>query len=133
MRPGRLGAEFRQPGLVLLPSLRQVVFRVARHFARFPPHQKGVDERIDISVEHAVHVADRQFGAVILDQPVGGEYIAADLAAEIDFELGIFELLIFGALLGTSAEGLAEYILPTILIILGGYFVVRFFMSRPTG
>jgi len=42
-------------------------------------------------------------------------------------------LLIFGALLGTSAEGLAEYILPTILIILGGYFVIRFFTSRSAG
>lgn len=42
-------------------------------------------------------------------------------------------LLIFGALLGTSAEGLSEYILPTILIILGGYFVIRFFTSRSAG
>lgn len=42
---------------------------------------------------------------------------------------GVF-LLIFGALLGTPARGLTEYFWPAILIILGGYFVVRFFMSR---
>lgn len=41
-------------------------------------------------------------------------------------------LLVFGALLGTPARGLSEYIWPAILIILGGYFVVRFFMSRPS-
>ena len=41
-------------------------------------------------------------------------------------------LLVFGALLGTPAVGLTEYLWPAILIILGGYFVVRFFMSRPS-
>jgi len=41
-------------------------------------------------------------------------------------------LLVFGALLGTPARGLSEYLWPAILIILGGYFVVRFFMSRPS-
>ncbi|HKY55230.1 MAG TPA: hypothetical protein VJM08_13025 [Anaerolineales bacterium] len=39
-------------------------------------------------------------------------------------------LLVFGALLGTPARGLTEYVWPAILIILGGYFVVRFFMGR---
>lgn len=41
-------------------------------------------------------------------------------------------LLVFGALIGTPAKGLTEYLWPAILIILGGYFVVRFFMSRPS-
>jgi hypothetical protein len=39
-------------------------------------------------------------------------------------------LLVFGALLGTPARGLSEYLWPAVLILLGGYFVVRFFMSR---
>jgi hypothetical protein len=39
-------------------------------------------------------------------------------------------LLVFGALIGTPVRGLTEYLWPAILIILGGYFVLRFFMSR---
>ncbi|HET9590527.1 MAG TPA: hypothetical protein VFO91_17200 [Anaerolineales bacterium] len=41
-------------------------------------------------------------------------------------------LLIFGALLGTPYLGLAEYLWPAVLILLGGYFVLRFFRSRPS-
>lgn len=41
-------------------------------------------------------------------------------------------LLVLGALLGTPYGGLAEYLWPAVLIVLGGYFVVRFFLSRET-
>jgi len=41
-------------------------------------------------------------------------------------------LLIFGAILGTPYFGLAEYLWPTVLILLGGYFIVRFFRNRPS-
>lgn len=40
-------------------------------------------------------------------------------------------LLIFGAILGTPYFGLAEYLWPAVLILLGGYFIVRFFINRP--
>jgi len=39
-------------------------------------------------------------------------------------------LLLFGALLGTSSSGIADYIWPAVLILLGGYFVLRFFRNR---
>ena len=39
-------------------------------------------------------------------------------------------LLLFGALLGTPYRGITNYVWPAILIILGGYFVVRFFINR---
>jgi hypothetical protein len=39
-------------------------------------------------------------------------------------------LLLFGALLGTPYQGVTNYLWPAILIILGGYFVVRFFINR---
>jgi len=39
-------------------------------------------------------------------------------------------LLLFGALLGTPYGGLTDYLWPAILIILGGYFVLRFFTNR---
>jgi hypothetical protein len=39
-------------------------------------------------------------------------------------------LLAFGAILGTPFAGLAQYLGPLLLILLGGYFVFRFFGSR---
>lgn len=39
-------------------------------------------------------------------------------------------LLLFGALLGTPYSGLTEYLWPAVLILLGGYFVIRFFLNR---
>jgi len=42
-------------------------------------------------------------------------------------------LLLFGALLGTPYRGLSQYLWPAVLIILGGYFVLRFFTNRSQG
>src|SRR5512142_155204 len=42
-------------------------------------------------------------------------------------------LLLFGAILGISARGIADYLWPAVLIALGAYFVVRFFLNRPSG
>jgi hypothetical protein len=39
-------------------------------------------------------------------------------------------LLIFGAVLGTSAVGLLGYVWPAVLIVLGLYFVIRFFRNQ---
>jgi len=39
-------------------------------------------------------------------------------------------LLVFGAILGTPFSGFTQYLWPAILIILGGYFIVRFFRSQ---
>lgn len=39
-------------------------------------------------------------------------------------------LLLFGALLGTPYRGLTDYLWPAVLILLGGYFVLRFFINR---
>jgi hypothetical protein len=39
-------------------------------------------------------------------------------------------LLLFGALLGMPFRGITEYLWPAVLIILGGYFVLRFFTHR---
>jgi hypothetical protein len=41
-------------------------------------------------------------------------------------------LIVFGALLGTSALGVTGYLWPVVLIVLGGYFVIRFFTGRPS-
>ena len=41
-------------------------------------------------------------------------------------------LLLFGALLGTPYQGFTNYLWPAVLILLGGYFVLRFFINRPS-
>ena len=41
-------------------------------------------------------------------------------------------MLLFGAFLGTPLAGFAAYLWPAVLIILGGYFVVRFFRGQST-
>jgi len=41
-------------------------------------------------------------------------------------------LLLFGALLGTPYRGFTDYLWPAVLILLGGYFVLRFFINRPS-
>jgi hypothetical protein len=38
-------------------------------------------------------------------------------------------LLVFGSILGTPAVGFLEYVWPAALILLGGYFVLRFFRN----
>lgn len=42
-------------------------------------------------------------------------------------------LLLFGALLGTPFFGITEYLWPAVLIILGGYLVLRFFRNQSSG
>jgi hypothetical protein len=42
-------------------------------------------------------------------------------------------LLLFGALLGTPFVGLAEYFWPAVLILLGGFFIIRFFRNQSQG
>lgn len=39
-------------------------------------------------------------------------------------------LLLFGAFLGISARGVTNYLWPAVLIVLGGYFLWRFFTNR---
>ena len=39
-------------------------------------------------------------------------------------------LLLFGVLLGTPYQSITEYLWPAVLIIVGGYFVLRFFTNR---
>ncbi len=39
-------------------------------------------------------------------------------------------LLVFGVILGTPLAGFADYFWPALLILLGGYFIIRFFRSQ---
>ncbi|MBN2116554.1 MAG: hypothetical protein JW730_08285 [Anaerolineales bacterium] len=40
-------------------------------------------------------------------------------------------LMLFGALLGTPYRGITDYLWPAVLIVLGGYLVLRFLTNRP--
>ena len=42
-------------------------------------------------------------------------------------------LLIFGAIMGTPLFGIAQYFWPILLIVLGGFFVVRFLRNQSSG
>lgn len=41
-------------------------------------------------------------------------------------------LLAFGVILGTPFGGLTQYLWPVVLILLGGYFIIRFFRNQTT-
>ena len=79
--------------------LFQVILAVTRGFSGLLPHQKSMDQGIEVAIQDAIHIAYREFCAVILDQPIGRQDVAADLAAEVDLEFGIFDLPILGLLL----------------------------------
>ncbi len=53
--------------------------------------QVRLDELVQVPVQHCVHVAHLEIGAVILDQAVGLEDIGADLASPGDVLLGAVE------------------------------------------
>jgi hypothetical protein len=42
-------------------------------------------------------------------------------------------LLLFGALLGTPLSGITQYLWPIVLILLGGYLILRFFRNQSMG
>src|SRR5262245_25103943 len=46
--------------------------------------EPGVDERVDVAREHAVHVGDLRLGAVVVRHRVRLQHVRADLAAEVD-------------------------------------------------
>src|ERR1700722_9224167 len=88
--PARIKAAAR----AISPLVRQILFSVARDFARVFINQERVHHPIQVAVQYAIHIADGKLGAMILHHAIRREHVAADLAAEIDFELGILHLLV---------------------------------------
>ena len=66
--------------------VRKVFLIVAGGLAGLAPNQPGMQHGVEIAFDDTVHIADGEFGAVILDHAIGREHVAADLAAEIDLE-----------------------------------------------
>src|SRR3954469_25355781 len=80
MRPIR---TLRAKRLPAAPSLLESPPRRARPL----PAEGGLDERVEVAVEHAVDVAGLVLGAQVLHELVRRQYVAADLAAEADLLL----------------------------------------------
>src|SRR5579875_3158481 len=83
-----------------LTLVRHIFFAVARYLARLLPDQVRVYQRVDVSVQHAIHVPDRQLRAVVFNHPVRRQHVTANLVAEIDLQLRVFQLLVRCLLLG---------------------------------
>src|SRR3954470_18203549 len=74
------------------PTIRAALFNVVvvhrgHYRAAGALHQVSLDQRVDIAVEYPVDVADLILGPVILDELIGVQHVAADLAAERDLAL----------------------------------------------
>src|ERR1700678_3700842 len=65
-------------------SLGEIVFSIARDFARVLINQERVHQPIHVAIQHTIHVADGKLSAMIFDHPIWRQHIAANLAAEID-------------------------------------------------
>src|SRR3984957_16809110 len=63
-----------------------VCHRVCRRAAPLR-QQISAQKRLQIPVEHLVHIANFNLGAVVLCNPVGLQHIRPNLRAEVDFEL----------------------------------------------
>src|SRR5690348_7130476 len=74
------------------PLFGKLIFAVAGGLSGFAEDQVCVDERVEVAAEHAVYVPNGELGPVILDHPVGSQHVTADLAAEVDIQLGSFGL-----------------------------------------
>src|ERR1700686_3970755 len=64
-------------------------FRLCRALLLAAAHaQVRPDERLQVSVQHAVHIAYFQFRAVVLNQPVGLQHVRSNLRSKLHAELG---------------------------------------------
>src|SRR5512144_2775657 len=99
-RPARISAPARSISRESIPAtalFRQLVFAVAGRLAGFAEYQVGVHQPFHVAVQHTVHVAHAELRAVVLDEPVRRQHVAADLAAEVDLEFGVLDLARRGA------------------------------------
>ena len=78
------------------PVTRTQIVRFAGdqgHTALTTRFQIAANERIEVTVEHPVHIADLHTRAQVLGHAIGLQDVAADLRTEVDLEFGVFELL----------------------------------------
>src|SRR3954468_4216384 len=77
-----------RPGDLFSALFKVVVWSTLAERAAGLSHQVRLDEHVDVTVEHAVHVTDLLLGAMILGHLVRVQHVAPDLAAKGDLLLG---------------------------------------------
>src|SRR5688500_1116924 len=78
------------------PVLWTRLFVVIRRLSQRPGcflHQVGLDEGIEIAIEHAVRIANFEFRAVVFHHLIGMQHVAANLVAECDLLLRAADLI----------------------------------------
>src|SRR5713101_7503179 len=80
------------PPLRAVRSLNVFLSRLAEGAARLL-HQIGLDESVDVAIENPIDVPDLLLRAVVFDELVGLQHVAANLAAEGDLFLRTADLL----------------------------------------
>src|SRR5215469_4952830 len=86
-------------GTVWLGSVGFVVGLHVKAALGFLGEEIGADKRLEVTIENAVDVANFEFGAVVLDEPIGLHHIGTDLAAEGNVHLCFVEFVAFFAAL----------------------------------
>src|SRR5450759_2443604 len=92
-RPGALAGTVRSPGVA---ALCLVAFGAAF------PADPGLDEAVDVTVEHGAGVADLVLGAQILDHLVRVQYVGAHLVAPARLDVSGHGLLLCLSLIHIS-------------------------------
>ena len=54
--------------------------------------QIGLDKRLQIAIQHAIHVTDLQFRAMVFDEAIGLQHVGANLGSKIDIKFGVLDL-----------------------------------------
>src|SRR5438477_5475794 len=67
--------------------------RISPFLFASPHPQISLHEGPQIPIQYAIHVADFELGAMVLDHPIGLEDVGTDLRSEADIELGVLDLL----------------------------------------
>src|ERR1700683_1277333 len=75
--------------LLALVAIRPRLYRDAPTCAR---QEKCSNERIEIAVQHPLHLAHFEFRPMIFHELVGLQCVGANLASETDLQLGIIQL-----------------------------------------
>src|SRR5258706_16215306 len=94
-----LPAQMRRAASAIALLLGEVILGVARRLAGLAEDKIRVHQRLQLAIQHTVYVANRELGAMILNQAVRRQNVAANLAAEVNLQLVGFRLTRFLALL----------------------------------
>src|SRR5580704_6419011 len=77
---------------LLLLSAASVFWNHSSLLLTAPRQQIGANERLQVAVEHAIHVANFRLRSMILDHAIRLQHVGTNLRSEFDVELRVFNL-----------------------------------------